>query len=50
VLTVMEGAVLQARTYGSIDPFDASVRQLRLYFDRLLKPSGAREAGKHPAT
>lgn len=36
VLTVMEGAVMQSRVAASIKPFDASVRQLRLYFHGLL--------------
>lgn len=36
VLTLMEGSVMQARAYRSIDPFDASVSVLRAYFDRLL--------------
>jgi TetR/AcrR family transcriptional regulator, transcriptional repressor for nem operon len=36
VLTVMEGAVMQSRVAASIDPFDASVNQLRRYFDTLL--------------
>src|SRR5207249_4972567 len=31
VLTVMEGAVMQARAYRSIEPFDACVRQLRTH-------------------
>lgn len=35
VLTVMEGAVMQARTHRSIDTFDAAVRRLRDYFNRL---------------
>jgi TetR/AcrR family transcriptional regulator, transcriptional repressor for nem operon len=35
VLTVMEGAVMQSRTFRNIDPFDAGVRQLRAYFDLL---------------
>jgi TetR/AcrR family transcriptional repressor of nem operon len=35
VLTVMEGSVMQSRTFRSIDPFDAGVRQLRAYFDLL---------------
>lgn len=35
VLTTMEGAVMQARTYRSIDTFDASVSQLRQYVDAL---------------
>ena len=36
VLTVMEGAVMQARAYQSLEPFDAAVTQLRDYFERLL--------------
>ena len=36
VLTTMEGAVMLARTYRSISPYDAAVTQLRDYFDRLL--------------
>jgi len=36
VLTVMEGAVMQARAHQSLEPYDASVAQLRDYFDRLL--------------
>ena len=35
VLTTMEGGVMQARTYRSIDAFDASVAQLRRYVDVL---------------
>jgi TetR/AcrR family transcriptional regulator, transcriptional repressor for nem operon len=35
VLTVMEGGVMQARSYRSIEPFDQAVAQLRDYFDRL---------------
>ncbi len=37
VLTTMEGAVMQARTYRQIESFDAAVRQLRAYFNRLLR-------------
>jgi TetR/AcrR family transcriptional repressor of nem operon len=35
VLTTMEGGVMQARTHRSLEPFDASVDQLRNYFDHL---------------
>lgn len=35
VLTVMEGAVMQARTYRDIGYFDRSVAQLRAHFDAL---------------
>jgi AcrR family transcriptional regulator len=37
VLTTMEGAVMLARSYQSIEPYDAAVTQLRDYFDRLLR-------------
>jgi TetR/AcrR family transcriptional regulator, transcriptional repressor for nem operon len=42
VLTVMEGAVMQARAHHSLEPFDASVAELREYFNRLLA-EGSRE-------
>jgi TetR/AcrR family transcriptional regulator, transcriptional repressor for nem operon len=37
VLTTMEGAVMLARAYQNIDPYDAAVTQLRDYFDRLFR-------------
>ena len=37
VLTTMEGAVMLARSYRGIEPYDAAVTQLRDYFDRLLR-------------
>ena len=42
VLTVMEGAVMQARAHHSLEQFDSSVAELREYFNRLLE-EGARE-------
>lgn len=36
VLTVMEGAVMQARAYHSMAPFDSAVEVLRDYFSRLV--------------
>ncbi|HZU36604.1 MAG TPA: hypothetical protein VFA18_11875, partial [Gemmataceae bacterium] len=36
VLTTMEGAVMLARSYQNIEPYDGAVTQLRDYFDRLL--------------
>ena len=36
VLTVMEGAVMQAKAERSLASFDHSVAELRAYFDRLL--------------
>jgi hypothetical protein len=41
VLTTMEGGVMLARTYRSIEPFDAAVSQLRNYFE-LLEQSARR--------
>ncbi len=37
ILTTMEGAVMQARTYRDIRRYDHSVRQLRAYVDSLLQ-------------
>ncbi len=37
VLTTMEGAVMLARTYRSIEAYDTAVTLLRDYFERLLK-------------
>jgi TetR/AcrR family transcriptional repressor of nem operon len=37
VLTTMEGAVMQARTYRDVGYFDRSVAQLRAYFDVLRR-------------
>ena len=51
VLTTMEGGVMQARTQRSIEPFDASVRQLRRYVDALqaeARGGGARAEGEGP--
>jgi TetR/AcrR family transcriptional regulator, transcriptional repressor for nem operon len=36
ILTTMEGAVMQARTYRDIKRYDNSVKQLRAYVDSLL--------------
>ncbi len=36
VLTVMEGAVMQARTYRDVAFFDRAIAQLRAHFDSLL--------------
>jgi hypothetical protein len=37
VLTTMEGAVMLARTYRTLEPYNTAVTQLRDYFDRLLQ-------------
>jgi TetR/AcrR family transcriptional repressor of nem operon len=46
VLAVMEGAVMQARAHHSLDPFDASVAELRQYFNRLIEESARERAPK----
>jgi TetR/AcrR family transcriptional repressor of nem operon len=48
VLTVMEGGVMQARTFRDIEYFDAAVRQLRQYFNR-LQPAGSEAPRKKRA-
>jgi TetR/AcrR family transcriptional repressor of nem operon len=46
VLSVMEGGVMLSRSYGSVEPFDRTVTQLRQHFDLLL---GEKAAKKKPA-
>lgn len=41
VLTVMEGGVMQSRSYRNVEPFDQSVAQLRDYFERLFAAAAA---------
>jgi TetR/AcrR family transcriptional regulator, transcriptional repressor for nem operon len=48
VLTTMEGAVMQARTFRDLATFDGAVRQLRAHFERLLGAGAAGE--RRPAT
>ncbi len=38
VLVTMEGGVMLSRSYGSVEPFDQAVRQLRQHFTILLSP------------
>ena len=44
VLTTMEGGVMQARTFRDVGCFDAVVRQLRAYFQQLLREGAADKA------
>lgn len=46
ILTTMEGAVMQARTYRDIKHYDSSVRQLRTYIDMLLRAGRPARSGK----
>ena len=48
VLNTMEGAVMLARAYHSIEPYDVAVTQLRDYFDRLLKDGSDWSAPRRP--
>ena len=41
VLTTMEGGVMLSRSFGSVEPFDAAVSQLRSHFDLLLSQKNA---------
>jgi TetR/AcrR family transcriptional regulator, transcriptional repressor for nem operon len=38
----MEGGVMISRSYGSVDPFDRAVKQLRQHFALLLSPQKPR--------
>jgi TetR/AcrR family transcriptional repressor of nem operon len=40
VLAVMEGGVMLSRSYGSVEPFDRAVKQLRQHFALLLAAKG----------
>jgi AcrR family transcriptional regulator len=42
VLAVMEGGVMLSRSYGSVEPFDRTVKQLHEHFRLLLEPSRTR--------
>ena len=44
VLAVMEGGRMLSRSYGSVEPFDRAVRQLRQHFQLLLKPHASKKA------
>ena len=46
VLTTMEGAVMQARTYRTIATFDHSIEELRRYFNVLARSAGAKRPPK----
>ena len=48
VLTVMEGAVMQARSYQCIEPFDDCIAQLRAYFGMLEKEKKNEGPGHGP--
>ena len=41
ILALMEGGVMLSRSYGSVEPFDRTVKALRDHLDLLLKPSPA---------
>ena len=43
VLAVMEGGVMLSRSYGSVEPFDRAVKQLRQHFALLLAAKGMKQ-------
>src|SRR5882672_1870330 len=49
VLTTMEGGVMLARTYRDVAHFDTGVRQLRMFFDRLLLEAATTSNNNQPA-
>jgi AcrR family transcriptional regulator len=50
VLSVMEGAVMQSRSYRQIEPFDQSVAALRDYFHRITAKKSSRAPKKSKET
>jgi TetR/AcrR family transcriptional regulator, transcriptional repressor for nem operon len=42
VLAVMEGGVMLSRSYGSVEPFDRTVKALREHFKLLTRPGHSR--------
>ena len=42
VLAVMEGGVMLSRSYGSVEPFDRTVKALREHFQLLMRPQPTR--------
>jgi TetR/AcrR family transcriptional regulator, transcriptional repressor for nem operon len=43
VLAVMEGGVMLSRSYGSVDPFDRTIKQLQQHFRLLLLPKAGQK-------
>jgi hypothetical protein len=46
VLAVMEGGVMLSRSYGSVQPFDLAVAQLRTHFTFLTSKRNRRRVAK----
>ncbi len=46
VLAVMEGGVMLSRSYGTVEPFDRTVKQLREHFRLLLRPAKVRKSSR----
>jgi hypothetical protein len=49
-LSIMEGAVIQARASRSLAPYDASIAQLKSHFDLLSNGIGMTPTLRAPAT
>jgi len=50
VLAVMEGGVMLSRSYGSVEPFDRTVTQLRQHFQLLLAPRNTEAKARRAKT
>jgi TetR/AcrR family transcriptional regulator, transcriptional repressor for nem operon len=50
VLAIMEGGVMLSRSYGSVEPFDRTVAQLRQHFELLLAPKAGNGKSKAAKT
>jgi TetR/AcrR family transcriptional repressor of nem operon len=47
VLVVMEGGVMLSRSYGTVEPFDMAVKQLRTHFELLASSARPRKGDDH---
>lgn len=47
VLTVMEGGVMQARAYDTLEPLERAIEQLRRYFELLLDEPAESDSAPH---
>jgi len=48
VLTIMEGGIMQSRASGTLEAYDASVAQLRVYLELLLEKGSSPRSTRRP--
>lgn len=48
VLTIMEGGIMQSRASGTLEAYDASVAQLRVYLELLQEKAGSPRSARRP--